>query len=124
MVTFHQLIKKPRKPWIIKNKRKDLQGCPQRKGTCLRVFVTTPRKPNSALRKVARIVLTNKKFITAYIPGIGHNLQKHSVVLVRGGRTTDLPGSKYKVVRGVYDLRGLHERTVSRSKYGTKKSVR
>lgn len=122
MITFHQSSKFVRKPKKIKNRRKDLQGCPQKKGTCMQVKVTTPRKPNSALRKIARVVLTNKRFVTAFIPGIKHNLVKHSTVLVRGGRTTDLPGLKYKIVRGAYDLKGIWERSTSRSKYGAKRT--
>lgn len=121
MSNIHQLIKNPRKPWKKKNKRKDLMGCPQKKAVCFRVFVTTPRKPNSALRKVARVTLTTRKKVTAYIPGKGHTLQKHSVVLVRGGRAKDLPGSKYKLVRGKYDLKGVLFRNSSRSKYGIKR---
>jgi small subunit ribosomal protein S12 len=104
------------------NKSKALSKCPQRKGVCLKVYIKTPKKPNSALRKVAKVKLTNKKTIIGYIPGIGHKLQEHSIVLVRGGRVPDLPGVKYHLVRGKYDLQGLITRKTSRSKYGTKKN--
>jgi small subunit ribosomal protein S12 len=98
-----------------------LDGCPQKRGTCIRVYTTTPKKPNSALRKVAKVRLSNGKEVIAYIPGIGHNLQEHSVVLVRGGRVKDLPGVKYHIVRGVYDAAGVANRRNSRSKYGAKR---
>lgn len=101
-----------------------LQGSPQKRGVCLRVYTKTPKKPNSAIRKIAKIRLSNKREIIAYIPGEGHNLQEHSVVLVRGGRVKDMPGVKYKVVRGVLDSQGLKQRTQARSKYGTKKPAR
>lgn len=101
-------------------RRKDLQLCPQKKGTCLKVFTTTPRKPNSAIRKVARVLLSNYNRVTAYIPGMSHNLQKHSAVLVRGGRVKDLPGVRYTIIRGKYDLQRLVDRRKRRSKYGTK----
>ncbi len=101
-----------------------LQGNPQKRGVCLRVYTKTPKKPNSAIRKIAKIRLSNKREIIAYIPGEGHNLQEHSVVLVRGGRVKDMPGVKYKVVRGVLDSQGLKQRTQARSKYGTKKPAR
>jgi len=101
-----------------------LQGSPQKRGVCLRVYTKTPKKPNSAIRKIAKIRLSNKREIIAYIPGEGHNLQEHSVVLVRGGRVKDMPGVKYKVVRGVLDSQGLKQRTQARSKYGTKKPTR
>lgn len=104
-----------------KNKTPALNSCPQKKGICLRVFTRTPKKPNSACRKVAKIRLTNRSDITAYIPGIGHNLQEHSVVLVRGGRVKDLPGVKYHIIRGVYDARGVQNRRQGRSKYGASK---
>ena len=121
MPTLHQLFKKPRVRRTKKNQRPGLQKCPQRKGTCLRAYTQTPRKPNSAMRKVARVMLTNWIRVTAFIPGIGHNVQKHTTVLVRGGRTKDLPGLKYKVVRGKYDVLGVVDRVTSRSKYGIKK---
>nr|YP_009390907.1 ribosomal protein S12 [Drosera erythrorhiza]YP_009390929.1 ribosomal protein S12 [Drosera erythrorhiza]ARV87592.1 ribosomal protein S12 [Drosera erythrorhiza]ARV87600.1 ribosomal protein S12 [Drosera erythrorhiza]QWZ47355.1 ribosomal protein S12 [Drosera peltata] len=121
MPTVKQLIRKTRKP--IKNVTKSpaLGGCPQRRGTCTRVYTITPKKPNSALRKVARVRLTSRFVITAYIPGIGHNLQEHSVVLVRGGRVKDLPGVKYHIVRGTLDAVGVKNRLQGRSKYGVKK---
>jgi len=121
MSTINQLIRKPRKSKIYKQKRKDLQHCPQKKATCLKVFNMTPRKPNSALRKVARVLLSNYFRVHAYIPGIGHNLQKHSIVLVRGGRVKDLPGLKYTIIRGKFDLKRLDARRKARSKYGGKK---
>jgi small subunit ribosomal protein S12 len=123
MPTRNQLLKKTtcrkQKKFIIK--KPALGACPQKKGVCFRVYTRTPKKPNSALRKVAKIRLTNGVDIIAYIPGEGHNLQEHSVVLVRGGRVKDLPGVKYKVVRGVLDLQGVLQRKQSRSKYGTRK---
>ena len=122
MVTINQLCKAPR---ISKKRRQStpaLENCPQRKGVCLRVFTKTPRKPNSALRKVARIRLTNSRQITGYIPGEGHNLQEHSVVLVRGGRVKDLAGIKYHIIRGDFDLQSIKSRKQGRSKYGTRKS--
>lgn len=121
MPTWQQLIKSPRIRRIKKQRRPGLLECPQRKGTCLRAYTQTPRKPNSALRKVARILLTNRNKVTAFIPGETHNVQKHTTVLVRGGRTKDLPGLKYKVVRGKYDVVGVPNRESSRSKYGVKK---
>ena len=123
MATVNQLVRKSRKPKTKKTDVPALKGCPQRRGVCTRVYTTTPKKPNSALRKVARIRLTNGFEVTSYIPGEGHNLQEHSVVLVRGGRTKDLPGIKYKLVRGVYDFEGLRARKQARSKYGTKRFV-
>lgn len=120
MTTVNQLLKGMRKPKRKLVKTPALKRCPQRKGVCLRVFVRNPKKPNSALRKVARVRLTNKRTVTAYIPGEGHNLQEHSLVLVRGGRVKDLPGVKYHIVRGVFDLGGLIKRRQGRSKYGTK----
>nr|YP_010389139.1 30S ribosomal protein S12 [Allophylus viridis]YP_010389184.1 30S ribosomal protein S12 [Allophylus viridis]YP_010734781.1 ribosomal protein S12 [Serjania erecta]YP_010734826.1 ribosomal protein S12 [Serjania erecta]YP_010948671.1 ribosomal protein S12 [Cardiospermum halicacabum]YP_010948716.1 ribosomal protein S12 [Cardiospermum halicacabum]UPQ44504.1 30S ribosomal protein S12 [Allophylus viridis]UPQ44505.1 30S ribosomal protein S12 [Allophylus viridis]WEH02038.1 ribosomal protein S12 [S len=121
MPTIKQLIRNPRQP--IKNVTKSpaLGGCPQRRGTCTRVYTITPKKPNSALRKVARVRLTSGFEITAYIPGIGHNSQEHSVVLVRGGRVKDLPGVRYHIVRGTLDAAGVKDRQQGRSKYGVKK---
>jgi len=121
MARLNQLVRKPKKSKKFKSKRKDLQRCPQKKATCLKVFQMTPRKPNSALRKVARVLLSNYLRVHAYIPGIGHNLQKHSVVLVRGGRVKDLPGLKYTIIRGKFDLRRLDVRRTARSKYGAKR---
>ncbi|MCF8012115.1 MAG: 30S ribosomal protein S12 [Clostridiales bacterium] len=122
MPTIHQLIRKGRKEMTRTSDSPGLRGCPQKRGVCTRVFTTTPKKPNSALRKVARIRLTNGTEVTAYIPGAGHNLQEHSVVLVRGGRVKDLPGVRYHVVRGALDCAGVQNRSNSRSKYGTKQS--
>ena len=123
MPTKNQLLKKKssRKKKKLLNKTPALLGCPQKKGVCFRVYTRTPKKPNSALRKVAKIRLTNSAEIIAAIPGEGHNLQEHSVVLIRGGRVKDLPGVKYKVVRGILDLQGVAQRQQSRSKYGAKK---
>jgi small subunit ribosomal protein S12 len=121
MASLNQLIRKKRPKKIKRNKVPALQGNPQQKGTCLRVFTMTPRKPNSALRKVARLKLFNKSFITAYIPGEGHSLQRFHDVLVRGGRVKDLPGIKYKIIRGKYNLTGAIGRKQGRSKYGVKK---
>jgi small subunit ribosomal protein S12 len=121
MSNLNQLIRKPKKRKKYKEKRKDLQKCPQKKATCLKVFQMTPRKPNSALRKVARVLLSNYLRVHAYIPGMGHNLQKHSVVLIRGGRVKDLPGLKYTIIRGKFDLRRLDARRKARSKYGGKR---
>lgn len=121
MPTFNQLVKKSRKPKIKKSKSPALEGNPQKRGVCIRVYTATPKKPNSALRKVAKVRLTTGKEIVAYIPGEGHNLQEHSVVLVRGGRVKDLPGVKYHIVRGKYDTAGVEGRKSSRSLYGTKK---
>lgn len=120
MPTINQLIRKPRKAVIRKTKSPALKQCPQRRGVCTRVYTTTPKKPNSALRKVARVRLTNQIEVTAYIPGVGHNLQEHSVVLIRGGRVKDLPGVRYHIVRGSLDTNGVQNRLQSRSKYGTK----
>ena len=121
MPTINQLVRKPRLK-IVKNKKTPaLQGNPARRGVCIRVYTTTPKKPNSALRKVARVRLTNGMEITAYIPGIGHNLQEHSIVLVRGGRVKDLPGVRYKIIRGTLDTSGVDGRKQSRSRYGAKK---
>lgn len=121
MPTINQLVRKGRKRIIKKKKNRALLGCPQRRGVCTRVYTTTPKKPNSALRKVARVRLTNGFEITAYIPGEGHNLQEHSIVLVRGGRVKDLPGVRYHIVRGALDTAGVENRANSRSKYGTKR---
>ncbi len=121
MPTINQLVRKGRKPIKKKSKSPALDSCPQKKGVCIRVYTTTPKKPNSALRKVARVRLSNKKEVTAYIPGEGHNLQEHSTVLVRGGRVKDLPGVRYHIVRGAYDCAGVEGRKKSRSKYGTRK---
>ena len=120
MPTVNQLIRKPRQPKPSRNKVPALKGCPQRRGVCTRVYTTTPKKPNSALRKVARVRLTNGMEVTSYIPGEGHNLQEHSVVLVRGGRVKDLPGVRYKVVRGTLDAAGVSDRKKARSQYGVK----
>jgi small subunit ribosomal protein S12 len=119
--TLNQLVRKGRKPEIRKTSAPALKESPQKRGVCTRVYTTTPKKPNSALRKVARVRLTNKIEVTAYIPGEGHNLQEHSVVLIRGGRVKDLPGVRYHVVRGALDASGVEGRNRSRSKYGTKK---
>ena len=121
MVTINQLLKSPRISKRRGEKTPALTGSPQRKGVCLRVFTKTPRKPNSALRKVARVRLTNNKRITAYIPGEGHNLQEHSVVLIRGGRVKDLPGVRYHILRGTLDTQGVSTRKQRRSLYGAKK---
>ena len=120
MPTINQLIRKPRKAPIKRNKVPALEACPQKRGVCTRVYTTTPKKPNSALRKVARVRLTSGIEITAYIPGVGHNLQEHSIVLVRGGRVRDLPGVRYKVVRGALDTQGVKNRKQARSRYGAK----
>ena len=121
MPTINQLVRKGRKKIEKKKKTPALQENPLRRGVCIRVYTTTPKKPNSALRKVARVRLTNGQEVTAYIPGIGHNLQEHSIVLVRGGRVKDLPGVRYKVIRGVLDTAGVDNRRSSRSRYGAKK---
>ena len=121
MPTVNQLIRKPRKDKPKRNKVPALQACPQRRGVCTRVYTTTPKKPNSALRKVARVRLTTGVEVTAYIPGEGHNLQEHSIVLIRGGRVKDLPGVRYKVIRGTLDTSGVGQRRQARSRYGTKK---
>ena len=122
MPTINQLVRKPRKSHKSKNKSPDLDNCPQKRGVCLQVKTQTPKKPNSALRKVARVRLSNGKEVTAYIPGIDHNLQEHSIVLVRGGRVRDLPGVRYHIVRGVLDTLGVANRKQGRSKYGVKKA--
>jgi len=121
MPTINQLVRKPRRSPDAKSKVKDLAACPQKRGVCLQVKTVTPKKPNSALRKVARVRLSNGKEVTAYIGGEGHNLQEHSIVLVRGGRVRDLPGVRYHVVRGALDCLGVDKRRVSRSKYGAKR---
>ena len=121
MPTINQLIRKPRQPKPVRNKVPDLKGCPQRRGVCTRVYTTTPKKPNSALRKVAKIRLTNGFEVIGYIPGEGHNLQEHSVVLIRGGRVKDLPGVRYHIIRGVLDTQGVAARRQRRSKYGAKR---
>jgi len=118
--TFNQLVRKGRKRIPAKSKSPALQACPQKRGVCVRVYTQTPKKPNSALRKVARVRLTNGIEVTTYIPGIGHNLQEHSLVLIRGGRIKDLPGVRYHVVRGTLDTSGVEGRRNSRSKYGAK----
>lgn len=121
MPTIQQLVRKGRKALITKSKSPALDSCPQRRGVCLRVYTTTPKKPNSALRKVARVRLTNQKEVNAYIGGEGHNLQEHSIVLVRGGRVKDLPGVRYHIVRGALDTAGVDARRQSRSKYGARR---
>ena len=121
MPTIQQLVRNGRQTAVKKTKAPALRGCPQRRGVCVRVYTTTPRKPNSALRKVCRVRLTSKVEVTAYIPGIGHNLQEHSVVLVRGGKVADLPGVRYHVVRGTLDTAGTKNRKQGRSKYGAKR---
>ena len=121
MPTVNQLVRKGRKPPVSKNKTPALAGSPQKRGVCTRVYTTTPKKPNSALRKIARVRLTNGIEVGTYIPGEGHNLQEHSVVLIRGGRTSDLPGFRYKVIRAALDASGVSDRKQGRSKYGAKK---
>ena len=121
MPTINQLVRKGRKDKRVINKAPAMEGCPQKRGVCTRVYTTTPKKPNSALRKVARVRLTNGFEVTAYIPGEGHNLQEHSVVMIRGGRVKDLPGVKYHIIRGTLDTQGVADRNQRRSKYGTKK---
>src|SRR6187402_97355 len=121
MPTIQQLVRKGRQELQYSSKSRALDACPQRRGVCTRVYTTTPKKPNSALRKVAKVRLTNKFEVIAYIPGEGHNLQEHSIVLVRGGRVKDLPGVRYHIVRGVLDTAGVEGRGQRRSKYGTKK---
>jgi small subunit ribosomal protein S12 len=121
MPTINQLVRKPRKPKRVINKVPALQGNPQKRGVCVRVYTTTPKKPNSALRKVARVRLSNGYEVTAYIPGEGHNLQEHSVVVIRGGRVKDLPGVRYHIIRGTLDTQGVKDRKQRRSKYGAKR---
>lgn len=119
--TINQLLKEPRQKVVRRSKVPALKGCPQKRGVCVRVYTTTPKKPNSALRKVARLKLTNGYVVIAYIPGEGHNLQEHSMVLMRGGRVPDLPGVRYHIVRGTLDTQGVKNRKRGRSKYGTKR---
>ncbi|AGH82331.1 30S ribosomal protein S12 [Psychromonas sp. CNPT3] len=121
MATISQLVRKPRKDKVVKTKVPALEACPQRRGVCTRVYTTTPKKPNSAMRKVARVRLTNGYEVTSYIGGEGHNLQEHSVILIRGGRVKDLPGVRYHTVRGALDTSGVADRRQGRSKYGTKR---
>ena len=121
MPTIHQLIRNGRQKVASKSDSPALRSCPQKRGVCVRVYTSTPKKPNSALRKVARVRLTNGVEVTTYIPGVGHNLQEHSLVLVRGGRVKDLPGVRYHIVRGTLDTAGIDKRRQGRSKYGTKK---
>ena len=121
MPTINQLVRKGRKPKASKTTTPALKGAPQKRGVCTRVYTTTPKKPNSALRKVARVRLTNGMEVTSYIPGVGHNLQEHSVVLIRGGRVKDLPGVRYHIIRGTLDSVGVQGRKQSRSKYGAKR---
>jgi len=122
MPTISQLVRKGREQTRKKSSTPALQGCPQKRGVCVRVYTTTPKKPNSALRKIARVRLTNGIEVTSYIPGIGHNLQEHSVVLIRGGRVKDLPGVRYHIIRGTLDALGVADRKQGRSKYGAKKA--
>lgn len=121
MPTINQLVRKGRKTMKKKEKAPALDQCPQKRGVCVRVYTTTPKKPNSALRKVARVRLTNGMEVTSYIPGVGHNLQEHSVVVIRGGRVKDLPGVRYHMIRGVLDTAGVQNRKQGRSKYGAKR---
>ena len=121
MPTINQLVRKGREKIVKRNKVPALDACPQKRGVCVRVYTTTPKKPNSALRKVARVKLTNGQEVSAYIPGEGHNLQEHSVVLIRGGRVKDLPGVRYHILRGTLDTQGVETRKQRRSHYGTKK---
>tara|TARA_Y100000589_G_C26664007_1_gene431124 strand:- start:141 stop:512 length:372 start_codon:yes stop_codon:yes gene_type:complete len=121
MPTINQLVRKGRKKKAVKNKVPAMQACPQKRGVCVRVYTSTPKKPNSALRKVARVRLTNGFEVTSYIPGVGHNLQEHSVVLIRGGRVKDLPGVRYHIIRGTLDTVGVDGRRQGRSKYGAKR---
>jgi small subunit ribosomal protein S12 len=119
--TINQLVRSGRKKGVKKTDSPALRNCPQKRGVCLRVYTTTPKKPNSALRKVARVRLTNRMEVTAYIPGIGHNLQEHAIVLIRGGRVKDLPGVRYHIIRGTLDTIGVQNRKRGRSKYGSKR---
>jgi small subunit ribosomal protein S12 len=121
MPTINQLIRKPRRPLVARNKVPALKACPQKRGVCTRVYTTTPKKPNSALRKVAKVRLTNGFEVVTYIPGEGHNLQEHSVVMIRGGRVKDLPGVRYHIIRGTLDTQGVKDRRQRRSKYGAKR---
>jgi small subunit ribosomal protein S12 len=120
MPTINQLVRMGREAVRKKSKTPAMQGCPQKRGVCIRVYTTTPKKPNSALRKVARVRLTNGQEVTSYIPGVGHNLQEHSIVMIRGGRVKDLPGIRYHIIRGSLDTAGVANRKQSRSKYGAK----
>jgi small subunit ribosomal protein S12 len=120
MPTINQLVRQGREAVRKKSKTPAMQGCPQKRGVCIRVYTTTPKKPNSALRKVARVRLTNGLEVTSYIPGVGHNLQEHSIVMIRGGRVKDLPGVRYHIIRGTLDTAGVANRKQSRSKYGMK----
>ncbi len=122
MPTLKQLLKTPRKKSKIKNQKSFLNFCPQKKGVCIRVYTTSPKKPNSAERKVAKVKLSDERYLIGYISGESHNLQEHSVVLIRGGRVKDLPGVRYQFIRGVYDLQSVQKRSKSRSKYGCKKA--
>ncbi len=121
MPTINQLVRSGRKVAVEKSKSPALKNCPQKRGVCVRVYTTTPKKPNSALRKVARVRLTNGMEVTSYIPGVGHNLQEHSIVLIRGGRVKDLPGVRYHIIRGTLDTVGVADRKRGRSKYGAKR---
>ena len=121
MATINQLIKKGRRKKVSKTKSPAMASCAQKRGVCMKVYTTTPKKPNSALRKVARVVLSNKEEVTAYIPGEGHNLQEHSIVMIRGGRVKDLPGVRYHILRGALDTLGVEKRRQGRSKYGAKR---
>ncbi len=121
MPTINQMVRKGRRTPVNRNKVPALQSCPQKRGVCTRVYTTTPKKPNSALRKVARVRLTNQFEVTSYIPGEGHNLQEHSVVMIRGGRVKDLPGVRYHIIRGTLDTQGVNDRRQRRSKYGAKR---
>mgnify|MGYP001618047737 FL=1 len=121
MPTINQLVRKGREKTRYKTASPALNSCPQKRGVCVRVYTTTPKKPNSALRKVARVRLTNGMEVTAYIPGVGHNLQEHSVVMIRGGRVKDLPGVRYHIIRGTLDTMGVQDRKQARSKYGAKR---
>ena len=121
MPTINQLIRNPRVPQVARNKVPAMEQCPQKRGVCTRVYTTTPKKPNSALRKVAKVRLTNGHEVVSYIPGEGHNLQEHSVVMIRGGRVKDLPGVRYHIIRGTLDTQGVKDRKQRRSKYGAKR---
>ena len=121
MPTINQLVRKPRTRQVSRNKVPAMQGCPQKRGVCTRVYTVTPKKPNSALRKVARVRLTNQQEVICYIPGEGHNLQEHSVVMIRGGRVKDLPGVRYHILRGILDTQGIPDRRQRRSHYGAKR---
>ncbi len=121
MPTINQLVRRPRQRQVARNKVPAMEGCPQKRGVCTRVYTTTPKKPNSALRKGARVRLTNGFEVTSYIPGEGHNLQEHSVVMIRGGRVKDLPGVRYHIIRGTLDTQGVNDRRQRRSKYGAKR---